>query len=259
MTMAYPQLFAPCTVPSDGIRRAIHFDPEVVLMACAHLSNGKTALGAVVESHQHAGEILALDLHGRAIYLVGFEKGLNVVQRLLANRNDRGQICEDRLDLQSSDVFREIAPMRPDVGEGTAESALTAVEPPGIISLFQEPVLEIGSMDEMNPPYCLLRDTTPRLLYQRIAAISEGHRMDNARRVGGLQKFAGLRRGHRQGLIANDVLVLSQRGEDGRAVQMIWSCDVDYIDRGVRCQVFEACVYLWNPISGRFLVRQIWM
>src|SRR5271166_5978140 len=167
-------------IPAKRSRRAIHFDPKIILASCADLSYGEAPLGAIVESHKHAGKILALHRHWRAVNFVGIEKRLHVAQRLVADRHYCTQICKDGHYSQTSYMFRKIAPMRSYVGECAARPALVAVEPPRVGGLFDKPVLQISPMDETNGSDFLLGDAGPGFLHQGIAAISEGHRMDNA-------------------------------------------------------------------------------
>src|ERR1035441_7469970 len=85
-------------------------------------------------------------------------------------------------------------------------------------------------MDEANRSYFLPGDTGPSFLHRGGSTIVEGHRVDNACRLRCGEKFEGFRRGRRQGFIGNIVLAVPQRGKDDRAMQIVRSCGVDYIN-----------------------------
>ena len=69
------------------------------------------------------------------------------------------------------------------------------------------------------------RDREPRLLDQRVAAVVEGDRVNDAGLVRGVEQLLRLRRGHRQRLVGDDVLAFG----DGRGIDRI----VQVVGRGV--------------------------
>ncbi len=83
--------------------------------------------------------------------------------------------------------FDQVAPVRADVGEGTGWPSEGRVDAPIVVLLRRQPVLQIGAVDE---PQRAETGCYPRadLANQRVEAVHEGHRGDDARAFGcGLQ------------------------------------------------------------------------
>ena len=57
-------------------------------------------------------------------------------------------------DAQPADVLREIAPVRADVAERGRRAALVRLEPPGVIGVLQQPVLQVVADDETSACRC---------------------------------------------------------------------------------------------------------
>ena len=83
--------------------------------------------------------------------------------------------------------------------------------------------------------------------------------MDNAGCFRGFEKSAGLGRSRRKRLVADDVFAVPQGGKNGRTMQVVWSCDVDYMNVRVPRKFLVALVDLWNAVSGRLLTYAFWL
>ena len=71
-------------------------------------------------------------------------------RRLEPRVDDRRQIGEHLDDAPAGDVLDEIAPVRADVADRGARAALVRLEPPGEIGRLEQPVLQVGAVDEMH-------------------------------------------------------------------------------------------------------------
>ena len=205
----------------------------------------KLPLRAVVEPQQHRGEILDLDVHEIDLLVAATGlKRLARAARLLALRQDGGDVAEHFGDPQSADVLRQIAPVRADVAERRGGAAFVGLEPPRIVGVLQQPVLQVLADQEMRLADVAARNREARLLDQRVAAIVERHRMDDAGLGRGLEQLLGFRRGHRQRLVRDDVLALGDRRRIDRIVQIVGRGVVNDLDLGVVQQRFITAVRL---------------
>ena len=55
-------------------------------------------------------------------------------------------------------------------------------------SVLEQPILEIGAVDEMQRAELAAGDHLPRLLHQRVATVVEGHRVHDTSRVRRVQQ-----------------------------------------------------------------------
>ena len=182
----------------------------------------KAALRAVVEPQQHRREILDLDVDeiDLLVAAAGLERFARAA-RLLALRDDGGDVAEHFGDPQAADVLREIAPVRADVAERGRRAALVGLEPPRVVGVLEQPVLQVLADEEMRLADVAARDREPRLLDQRVAAVVERDRVDDAGLVRGIEELLRLRRRHRQRLVGDDVLALGDRRGVDRVVQVV--------------------------------------
>src|SRR5439155_27043589 len=102
------------------------------------------------------------------------------------------EIGENGDDSLADDVLDQIAPMRSDVADRRARAALFRLEAPREVGRLEQPVLQIRPMDVVHRPDLAGGDHLARLLYQRIAAVVERHRMDDTRVAGGLPEAQSL-------------------------------------------------------------------
>ena len=137
-------------------------------------------LAAALEPQQDAGQVLAADgvVLGGDAAIAG--KRLARRSRLLPHRHDRRQVGEHRFDAPPEHVLDQVHPVRADVAEGEARAALLGLEAPREVGRLQQPVLQIGAVDEMDRAELAARDHLPRLLHHRVAAVVEHHGVDDA-------------------------------------------------------------------------------
>ena len=99
------------------------------------------------------------------------------------------------------------------------------------------------------------RDRVPRLLHERVAAVVERHRVDDAglrRLIEQLLRFGG---GHRQRLVGHDVLALGDRRRVDRVVQVVRRGVVHDLDVWVVEQRLVAAVRLRHAERVRLRFR----
>ena len=111
---------------------------------------------------------------------IGGGKRLARALRLLALRDHRRDVAEHVRDPQAADVLRQIAPVRPDVAERRRGAALVGLEPPRVVGVLEQPVLQVVADEEVRLADVAARDRVPRLLHERVAAVVEGDGVDDA-------------------------------------------------------------------------------
>ena len=132
--------------------------------------------------------------------------------------------------------------MRSDVGDGRALAPFFRLEAPRKVGLFEQPVLQVLSVHEMHRTDLAGRNHLARLLDQRIAAIIERDRMDDAGPGRRVEQAAGFSRRHRQRLVRDHVLAMGERRHDDRHVQIIRRGVVNDMDVGIGDERFVAAV-----------------
>ena len=148
-------------------------------------------------------------------------------------------------DAQAADVLRQIAPVRSDVAERRGGAALVRLEAPRVVGVLQQPVLQVvRRATKCGVPMSPRGDRVPRLLHQRVAAIVERHRVDDAGLGRLVEQRLRLGRGHRQRLVRDDVLALGDRRRVHRVVQVVRRRVVDDVDVGIVEQRLVAAVGL---------------
>ena len=220
--MAEPQLVLVLLPPAQRGLRAADLQDQIVLVAGAHLADREAAPGAVVEAQQHRREVLDLDVDEIDLLVAAaLLERLARSARLLALRDDGGDVAEHVGDAQAADVLREIAPVRSDVAERGRGAALVGLEPPRVVGVLEQPVLQVLADEEMRLADVAARDRVPRLLDERVAAVVERDRVDDAGLVRGVEQLLRLRGRHRQRLVGDDVLALGDRRGVDRVVQVV--------------------------------------
>ena len=254
---ADPELVLLFLPPAERRGRAADLELAVVLVPRAHLADREAPLRAVVESHQHRGEILDLDVHLlECLIRIRGGKRLARALRLLALRDHGRDVAEHVRDLQAADVLREIAPVRPDVPQRRRGAAFVGLEPPGIVGVLEEPVLQVVADEKVRLADVAARDRVPRLLHERVAAVVEGDGVDDAGFRGLVEKLLPVRRRHRQRLVRDDVLALGDRRGVDRVVEVVRRRVVHDLDLGIGEQRLVAAIGPARPERLRLLVRR---
>ena len=144
--------------------------------------------------------------------------------------------------LQAGDVLHEVAPMRSDIADGGARASLVDLEAPRVVGRVEQPVLQVGAVDEVQRPQLAGRDERTRVLNERIAAIVERDGMDDAGTLGGLKQRARLGRRGGQRLVRDDVLAALERRHDDRRVQVVRCGVVHHVHVGIGDERLVAAV-----------------
>ena len=128
----------------------------------------------------------------------------------------------------------------------TAElcAALLRLEAPREIGRFEQPVLEVSAVNEMHRPELAAGDHLARLLHQRIAAVVERHRVDDAGLVRRVEQPPGIGAVIASGLSEITCLPRRQRRQDHRHVQVVRRRVVHDVDVGIGDQRLVAAVRL---------------
>ena len=157
------------------------------------------------------------------------------------------------------DVLRQIAPVRPDVPERRRGTALVGLEPPGIVGVLEEPVLQVVADEEMRLADVAARDRVPRLLHERVAAVVEGDGVDDAGFRGLVEELLPVRRRHRQRLVGDDVLAFGDRRGVHRVVEVVRRRVVHDLDLGIGEQRLVAAIGPGAPSASAFLSADAWL
>ena len=136
---------------SGSTLRAADLEDQIVLVAGAHLADREAAPRAVVEPQHHRREVLDLDVDEiECLVRAGGGERFARPLRFLSLRNHRRDVAEHFGDAQAADVLREIAPVRADVAERRRGAALVRLEPPRVVRVLEQPVLQVVADEEMR-------------------------------------------------------------------------------------------------------------
>ena len=122
----------------------------------------------------------------------GAERG--AVLRVQALRQ-RGQHARAQpRDAVAGDELGEVAPVRADVGERARGAAELGVDAPVVVLRAQQPVLQVGAVEQADRPGGAAADALARLADRRVVAVDERHRGDLAGRRPRRRRGAARRR-----------------------------------------------------------------
>ncbi len=152
------------------------------------------ALGAAVEPHEDRRQVFAGDRDRLARVVAAASRtprstaaGFSRVSITVV------EIGEHLDDPPAGDVLHQVAPVRSDVADRRARAALVRLEAPREVGRLEQPVLQVGAVDEVHRAELAAGDHLARLLHQRVAAIVERHGVDDAR-LAAPRRAAGARR-----------------------------------------------------------------
>ena len=146
--------------------------------------------------------------------------------------------------------------MRSDVAERRRGAAFVGLEPPRVVVFAEEPVLQVAPVQQVRGADVAAGNRFARQLHQRIAAVVERHRMNDARAVGGVQERLGIRRGHRERLFRHDVLASCDRRGRDRVVQVVGRRNVHDVNIRIVEQSLVVAVALRDAQAIRGLPRR---
>ena len=130
----------------------VNFEREAVLPTGGDLADHEIAVGTRIELDEHRGVVVGVDrlvfVVLRCEQLAG--KRFDIALRLLANVVYRDEVRAYTCDRLPRDELHQVAPMRADVGNGAACSAVFGNQPPVPIGILVEPVLQVRSMGRIN-------------------------------------------------------------------------------------------------------------
>ncbi len=196
-----------------------------------------------------------MSTRSKASSLAGGLERLARALRALSLLDDRRDVAEHVCDAQAADVLREVAPVRADVAERGRRPALVRLEPPRVVGVLEQPVLEVLADEELRPADVAARDREAGLLDERVPAVVEGHCMNDARLGRLVEQRARLGRGHRERLVGDDVFAAGERRGIHRIVQVVRRGVVDDLDGWVIQQRLVTAVRPLDAERVRLLLR----
>jgi hypothetical protein len=195
-------------------------------------------VGAARIAQQHRREVLGLDgvfLIPHVLHLPA--EGLDLAEGTTTSLVVDAEIGEDLGDVVAENEVHRVEPVRADVGERTQLAAFLRQQPPVVVGVVEQPVLEVAAVDVDDPPELTLGDHCPQRLQRRVEPQVV---VDGKHPLGRLHRGHQSRRllaGHRQRLLADDMLARRQRRERMLRVQPVGRGDMNDVDLGMRDQL----------------------
>ncbi|CDN42872.1 hypothetical protein BN871_BZ_00050 [Paenibacillus sp. P22] len=210
-----PQTGGLLLFPISGFSAAVQLEAQRILTACAGLGNRKGALASILEPDEHRRAILGADRH---LFVGGFAavrlqaERCTARDRLFPDRVDRPQIREDGRDPLACHILYRIAPVRADVRDCPRPSADRLVEPPIIVGIEQQPVLQVAAVHEMDRAKLALLYHLGQLLHHRVLPVVEIDAVHDAAIARQAKQFRRLAACHGQRLLGQHMLARSDNG-----------------------------------------------
>ena len=203
--MAQPDLVGLLRIPGDGAAGPVDLPLERVLPAGADLGDAHGAAGAIVEPKQDRRRVLRPDL---ALDRLAdrLRERFDRAGRFASGRDERREVGHHADDPPTGDEGHQVQPVRTDVADRPQRAAALRLEAPVPVALEQQPVLEVAAGDQADVADIARRHHLAGMLVQRVEADVEVHGVDHAAGRGEPRELAGLRSGHCQRLLADDVL-----------------------------------------------------
>jgi hypothetical protein len=244
LAMTDPRLVRLLAVPRPRALGAIDLVHERVLPTRADLGHAHRTTCPAVEAEEDRrgvlGRDVALDRLDRAVRGEGLDRPGGFATRL----DERRQVGHHRLHVLAGDIGHEIEPVRADVAHGAERPAAIGLEPPVPVALEEQPILEVAAGDEPDLAQAAVGDQRSCVLVQRVEADVEVRRVDETRLGGQGDQPCRLVGGHREWLLADDMLARPQRGLRLAEVEVVRRRDVDGGHAVVREELLERGVRL---------------
>ncbi len=144
--------------------------------------------------------------------------------------------------------------MRADVTHRRAPAPLVRFEAPRKISWFEQPILEVAAVDEMNRTDLVCGNHRARLLHERVATIVEGHSMDHSGVLGTLPQLPSVLGGRSKRLVRDHVLAARQRRLNDGNMKIVGGRIVHDMHKWVGHKRFKTAVRLRDTEGLRLLL-----
>ena len=145
--------------------------------------------------------------------------------------------------------------MHADVGKGLGDAAAVGIQPPVSVLGTGHPVLQVGTVDQVQVAGLPVGDTSARLAHCRVVAVDERHSGHGiAVAAAGEQVCSGVDvRG--QWLLTDHVFARAQRRASEPAVQSVGHTDVHHVDIGGLDQLLGRTRRVRCSECGRSVLR----
>ncbi len=244
VAVADPEFVGLLLIPGDARLAAVDFDAEAILVAGRDLAYGEATAGAVSEVQQDSAEVVCVD--GDVLVVFGAERlareGLHAALGLLAGLVKGGELAAHARDGEGGEVLDHVHPMGADVAHGAEFAVVLGLDAPVVVRVVEEPVLGVGTLDGEDFAEVAGGNHCADLLHSRVVAeVVVGGVSDAFGFSQGEQVF-GLCAGHRERLLAKDVLAILDGDFGHWVVERVGCANVYGVDVGVLQKGF--------PIAG---------
>ena len=155
---------------------------------------------------------------------------LDLADRPAPHRDRGAEVGEDLDDPAPGHELRQVEPVRADVADRAELAATLGLEPPVPVLGRREPVLEVAAVHRPDLSQLARVHALAGLLHERVEAHVEVRAVHESAPLGQLDELRGLRRRHRQWLLADDVLARLERLLHLRMVEVVGRRQMDDVD-----------------------------
>src|SRR5215207_6789657 len=150
LASAAPERLGLLLAERERLLGPVDLEPEAVLAPGRDLADHRAADGSPVGLELHHGRVLGLYVPRLARAVALLERSPARGPLPFGQRGDELRVDADQA--LPRDELGEVAPVRADVGERARRPAEPALDPPVVVLAPQEPVLEVGAVDQPNGP-----------------------------------------------------------------------------------------------------------
>ena len=149
--------------------------------------------------------------------------------------------------------FDQVAPVGADVRKCAGLPALTGIYAPVTVGGSEQPILQIGAVDELECAHSARLDAGLRLAHHGVVAVHIRHRGHPLMGLGQGLQLLGVGKFCSQGLFAHHMLAGTQCLCGHLVMQSIGGADMDYLHMGIRQQLGQRRIGLHTPRRGHRL------